>query len=199
MQLRGNAFKDALRASRPQIGLWVGLADAYVTELLATSGFDWLGLDAEHAPNDPRSILAQLQAMAPYPVHAVVRTASGDATLIKQYLDIGAQTLLVPMVESAEQAQRVVAATRYPPAGIRGVGSALARASRWNQIALCSGPGGIRRWSQQSSGDRLNRGRRRGLLRTRGPRSIDGAAGKDSRSACAGCNRPGYQDNPRCR
>jgi len=73
--------------------------------------------------------------MAPYPVHAVVRTASGDATLIKQYLDIGAQTLLIPMVESAEQAQRVVAATRYPPAGIRGVGSALARASRWNQIA----------------------------------------------------------------
>src|SRR5947207_5511802 len=103
MQLRQNAFKDALRASRPQIGLWVGLADAYVTELLATSGFDWLALDAEHAPNDPRSILAQLQAMAPYPVHAVVRTASGDATLIKQYLDIGAQTLLIPMVESASR------------------------------------------------------------------------------------------------
>src|SRR5256885_599742 len=134
MQLRQNPFKDALRANRPQIGLWVGLADAYVTELLATSGFDWLALGAEHAPNDPRSILAQLQAMAPYPVHAVVRTASGEATLIKQYLDIGAQTLLIPMVESAEQAQRVVAATRYPPAGIRGVGSALARASRWNQI-----------------------------------------------------------------
>src|SRR5256886_12006105 len=134
MQLRQNPFKDALRANRPQIGLWVGLADAYVTELLATSGFDWLALDAEHAPNDPRSILAQLQAMAPYPVHAVVRTASGDATLIKQYLDIGAQTLRIPMVESAEQPQRIVAATRYPPAGIRGVGSAVARASRWNQI-----------------------------------------------------------------
>src|SRR5256885_1528553 len=83
MQLRQNPFKDALRANRPQIGLWVGLADAYVTELLATSGFDWLALGAEHAPNDPRSILAQLQAMAPYPVHAVVRTASGDATLIR--------------------------------------------------------------------------------------------------------------------
>jgi 4-hydroxy-2-oxoheptanedioate aldolase len=134
MQLPGNAFKAALRAGRPQIGLWVGLADGYVAELLATTGFDWLALDAEHAPNDPRSILAQLQAIAPYPVHAVVRTASDDATLIKQYLDIGAQTLLVPMVESAEQAERVVAATRYPPAGMRGVGSALARASRWNQI-----------------------------------------------------------------
>ena len=134
MQLPANAFKAALRAGRPQIGLWLGLADAYVSELLASTGFDWLAIDAEHAPNDLRSALAQLQAMASYPVQAVVRTASGDATLLKQYLDIGAQTLLVPMVESAEQAARVVAATRYPPAGIRGVGSALARASRWNQI-----------------------------------------------------------------
>jgi 4-hydroxy-2-oxoheptanedioate aldolase len=75
-----------------------------------------------------------LQAVAGYPVHAVVRSASGDATLIKQYLDIGTQTLLIPMVESSEQARLIVAATRYPPAGIRGVGSALARASRWSQI-----------------------------------------------------------------
>ena len=134
MQLPANAFKAALRAGRPQIGLWVGLADAYASELLASTGFDWLAIDAEHAPNDPRSVLAQLQALAPYPVEAVVRTACGDATLIKQYLDIGAQTLLVPMVESAEQAARIVAATRYPPGGIRGVGSALARASRWNQV-----------------------------------------------------------------
>jgi 4-hydroxy-2-oxoheptanedioate aldolase len=134
MQLPANAFKAALRAGRPQIGLWLGLADAYVSELVASTGFDWLAIDAEHAPNDPRSVLAQLQALAPYPVQAVVRTASGDPTLLKQYLDIGAQTLLVPMVESAEQAARIVAATRYPPAGIRGVGSALARASRWNQV-----------------------------------------------------------------
>jgi 4-hydroxy-2-oxoheptanedioate aldolase len=134
MELPRNTFKDALRAARPQIGLWLGLADAYATELLASTGFDWLAIDAEHAPNDPRSVLAQLQALAPYPVHAVVRTASDEATLLKQYLDIGAQTLLVPMVESAAQAQRIVAATRYPPAGIRGVGGALARASRWNLI-----------------------------------------------------------------
>jgi 4-hydroxy-2-oxoheptanedioate aldolase len=134
MQLPENAFKAALRSGASQIGLWVGLANAYVTELLATTGYDWLALDAEHAPNDPRSILAQLQAMAPYPVHAAVRIPSGDAALIKQYLDIGAQTLLIPMVESAEQAARIVAATRYPPVGVRGVGSALARASRWNQI-----------------------------------------------------------------
>ena len=134
MDLPRNTFKDALRARRPQIGLWLGLADAYATELLANIGFDWLAIDAEHAPNDPRSVLAQLQALAPYPVQAVVRTASDDPTLLKQYLDVGAQTLLVPMVESAAQAQRIVAATRYPPAGIRGVGSALARASRWNLI-----------------------------------------------------------------
>jgi len=134
MQLPVNAFKESLRAGRPQIGLWCGLANAYVIELLASTGFDWLAIDAEHAPNDPQSVLSQLQALAPYPVHPLVRTASDDATLIKQYLDIGAQTLLIPMVESAEQAQRVVAATRYPPVGIRGVDSALARASRWNQV-----------------------------------------------------------------
>jgi 4-hydroxy-2-oxoheptanedioate aldolase len=134
MQLPVNTFKAALRAGRPQIGLWHGLANPYVSELLATTGFDWLALDAEHAPNDPRSVLAQLQALAPYPVHAVVRTPSGEAALLKQYLDIGAQTLLVPMVESAAQAASIVAATRYPPQGLRGVGSALARASRWNQV-----------------------------------------------------------------
>ena len=135
MQLPANAFKAALRAGRPQIGLWLGLADAYVSELFASTGFDWLAIDAEHAPNDPRSTLAQLQALAAYPVQAVVRTPCGDATVLKQYLDIGAHTLLVPMVESAAQAARIVAATRYPPSGVRGVGSALARASRWNEVS----------------------------------------------------------------
>jgi len=134
MQLPTNVFKHALRQGRPQIGLWVGLADAYVAELLATTGFDWLLIDAEHAPNDPRSVLSQLQAVAPYPVHPIVRPVCGTVELIKQYLDIGVQTLLIPMVETAEQARQVVAATRYPTRGVRGVGSALARASRWNQI-----------------------------------------------------------------
>jgi 4-hydroxy-2-oxoheptanedioate aldolase len=134
MQIPVNAFKLALQQRRPQIGLWVGLADAYVAELLASTGFDWLVIDAEHAPNDPRSVLHQLQAMAPYPVHPVVRPVHGGVELIKQYLDIGAQTLLIPMVDTAEQAALMVAATRYPTRGIRGVGSALARASRWNQI-----------------------------------------------------------------
>jgi len=129
-----NSFKQALREGRQQIGLWVGLADAYAAELLATAGFDWLLIDGEHAPNDLRSMLAQLQAVAAYPSHPVVRPPIGDTALIKQILDTGAQTLLIPMVESARQAEQVVAATRYPPNGVRGVGSALARSSRWNRI-----------------------------------------------------------------
>ena len=133
MQLPSNGFKKALKERRVQIGLWKGLPDAYTSELLASTGFDWLGIDAEHSPNDPRTVLAQLQALAAYPIHALVRVVSDDVAVIKQYLDIGVQTLLVPMVETAEQAARVVAATRYPPQGIRGVGTALARAARWNQ------------------------------------------------------------------
>ncbi len=134
MKLPHNAFKQALADRRPQIGLWVGLADAYATELLAGTGFDWLAIDAEHSPNDLRTVLAQLQAVAAYPAHPVVRLVNDDVAMIKQTLDIGAQTLLVPMVETPEQASRIVAATRYPPDGLRGVGSALARASRWNQV-----------------------------------------------------------------
>jgi 4-hydroxy-2-oxoheptanedioate aldolase len=134
MELPINVFKQALRRGEVQIGLWMGLADAYVAELLASVGFDCIVIDAEHSPNDPRSVLPQLQAMAAYPVHAIVRPVLGSVELIKQYLDIGAQTLIIPMVESAEQARRMVAATRYPTRGIRGVGSAAARASRWNQV-----------------------------------------------------------------
>jgi len=130
-----NTFKQALREGKPQIGLWVALADPYVAELLAGTGFDWLLLDGEHGPNDVRSVLAQLQAVSDYPVHPVVRPVIGDTALIKQYLDLGAQTLLLPMVESAQQAAQIVSATRYPPQGVRGVGSAIARASRWNQYA----------------------------------------------------------------
>jgi 4-hydroxy-2-oxoheptanedioate aldolase len=134
MKLPANAFKAALARREAQIGLWLGLADAYVAELLATTGFDWLLIDGEHAPNDVRSALAQLQAIAPYPVSGIVRPVQGDTALIKQYLDAGALTLLVPMVHTAAQAAQVVAATRYAPRGVRGLGSALARASRWNSV-----------------------------------------------------------------
>lgn len=134
MELPRNPFKQALRAGQPQIGLWVGMAEPYVAEMLATSGFDWLLLDGEHAPNDVRSLLGQLQAVAPYATHPIVRPVVGDTVLIKQLLDIGAQTLLIPMVETAGQAKSLVAAMRYPPRGVRGVGSALARAARWGQV-----------------------------------------------------------------
>lgn len=134
MPLPRNTFRDALRAGQRQIGLWVGLADANAAELLAGTGFDWLLLDGEHAPNDPRHTLTQLRAVAPYPVHPIVRPVQADVALVKQYLDIGAQTLLIPMIDTPEQAAQMVQAMRYPPEGIRGMGAALARASRWNQI-----------------------------------------------------------------
>ncbi|WP_053139662.1 4-hydroxy-2-oxoheptanedioate aldolase [Pseudomonas sp. MIACH] len=135
MDMPINTFKRRLRSGEAQIGLWLGLADAYCAELAANAGFDWLLIDGEHAPNDLRGMLGQLQAVAPYPSHPVIRPVIGDTALIKQVLDIGVQTLLVPMVESAEQARTLVKAIHYPPRGVRGVGSALARASRWNSIA----------------------------------------------------------------
>lgn len=134
MRCEINYFKRKLR-SQQQIGLWIGLAHSYSAEIAATVGFDWLMIDAEHAPNDLRSILQQLQSIAAYPAtQAVVRPAHGDDCSIKQLLDLGVQTLLIPMVETAAQAQQIIDATRYPPQGTRGVGAALARASRWNQI-----------------------------------------------------------------
>ena len=126
-----NPFKSALARGDAQIGLWMSLANAYTTEICATAGFDWLLIDGEHSPNDVRSTLQALQAVAGYRSHPVVRVVQGETALIKQMLDIGAQTLLVPMVDTAEQARHLVAATRYPPEGIRGVGAGAARASRW--------------------------------------------------------------------
>lgn len=129
-----NHFKRALQEKRPQIGLWLGLCSSYSAELLAGAGFDWLLIDGEHAPNNVQTVLGQLQAVAPYPSRPVVRPPWNDAVIIKQLLDVGAQTLLIPMIQNAEQARDAVRATRYPPHGVRGVGSALARASRWNRV-----------------------------------------------------------------
>lgn len=132
MHTPGNTFKQSLAEPGARIGLWLGLADPYAAELCATTGFDWLLIDGEHGPNDLRSMLGALQAVAPYPAHPVLRIPNGDPVLIKQVLEIGATTLLVPMVESAAQARELVRATRYPPHGVRGVGSGLARSSRWS-------------------------------------------------------------------
>ena len=133
--MTGNPFKAALARRQAQIGLWLSMAEPYLAEVSATAGFDWLLIDGEHAPNDLRSMLGALQAIAPYRAQPVVRVVSGDVPLIKQVLGIGAQSLLVPMVDTPEQARALVSATRYPPQGIRGVGSAVGRASRWSARA----------------------------------------------------------------
>ena len=156
-----NKFKQALTEKQQQIGLWLSLANSYTAEICATAGFDWLLLDGEHSPNDVRGVLEQLQAVAPYRSHPIVRPVSGDPALIKQLLDVGAQTLLVPMVDNAEQAQRLVSAMLYPPQGIRGVGSAAARVSRWGMRTDYLDP----------------RPDRRASLRSRPPRAASPACG----------------------
>jgi len=128
-------FREVLaKASRPLAGMWVCSGSAVVAEICAGAGLDWLLVDMEHAPNGLESVLAQLQAVAAYPTTPVVRIPIGDPVLVKQVLDLGAQNLMVPMVSSATQAEDLVRAVRYPPAGIRGVGSALARGARWNRV-----------------------------------------------------------------
>lgn len=129
-----NTFKAALGRETPQIGLWLGLANAYTAEIAAGAGFDWLLIDGEHAPNDLPAMVGQLQAVAASSSHPVVRAPIGETWIIKQLLDIGAQTILVPMVETAEQAAALVRAMKYPPEGVRGVGAALARASNFNRV-----------------------------------------------------------------
>ena len=126
-----NPFKAALARGEKVVGLWLSMANPYSAEICVTAGFQWVLIDGEHAPNDVRSTLAQLQAVAAYPAHPVVRTVDGNPALIKQLLDVGAQTLLVPMVDTPEQAAALAAATRYPPEGTRGVGAAAARASHF--------------------------------------------------------------------
>lgn len=128
-------FRDALAsAERPLIGMWASSGSALVAEICAGSGLDWLLIDTEHSPNGLESTLAQLQAAAASPITPVVRAPIGDVVAIKQLLDLGAQNLLIPMVSTAAEARALVAAVRYPPRGVRGVGSALARAARWNRV-----------------------------------------------------------------
>lgn len=134
MELFKNTFKQNLQQGKLQLGMWLGLANSYTAELLACTGYDFLLIDGEHAPNDVRSVLPQLQAIAPYNSAPVVRPNYNDPVLLKMYLDIGAQSFLIPMIQNKEQAIAALRATRYPPEGIRGVGSALARASRWNNV-----------------------------------------------------------------
>jgi 4-hydroxy-2-oxoheptanedioate aldolase len=134
VELPANNFKRAIAAGRQQVGLWVSLANPYSTEIVAGAGFDWLLLDGEHSPNDPITILPQLQAAAAYPVTTIVRPAWNDKILTKRYLDVGAQSLLIPYVQTAEEAADAVAAVRFPPRGVRGV-AGVTRASRFGRVA----------------------------------------------------------------
>jgi 4-hydroxy-2-oxoheptanedioate aldolase len=133
MDLPANPLKRAFREGRPQIGLWSQLTSPIGVELLAGSGFDFLVLDTEHAPNELPTILAQLQAMTAGTASGVVRVAWNDPVLFKRLLDVGAQSLLVPFVQNADEARRAVAATRYPPHGIRGV-ALVTRATRYGRV-----------------------------------------------------------------
>jgi len=133
MELPQNAFKRALKAGKAQIGLWSSLSSNYTVEVIAGAGYDWVLLDCEHSPNDLESLLAQLQACAPYASTPIVRVPWNDAVNVKRVLDIGAQSLLVPYVCTPAEAKAAVAATRYPPAGVRGV-AGTTRATRFGRV-----------------------------------------------------------------
>ena len=133
MEPTQNNFKRALKAGKPQIGLWSSLSSNYTVEVIAGAGFDWILLDTEHSPTDLENLLAQLQAAAPYPAHAVVRVPWNDMVTMKRVLDIGAQSLLVPYVSTPAEAKSAVSYTRYPPAGVRGV-AGTTRATRFGRV-----------------------------------------------------------------
>lgn len=129
-----NRLKAALSRGDMQIGLWLGLASPVAAELAATSGFDWCLIDGEHGPNTLGSILEQLRAIEGQGTQAVVRVPVTEDWMLKQVLDIGVQSVLVPMVNTGDDARRIARACRYPPQGTRGVGADMVRASRFNAI-----------------------------------------------------------------
>jgi 4-hydroxy-2-oxoheptanedioate aldolase len=133
MDMPKNAFKAALKAGRHQAGLWCSVPDPGVVEAMAGAGYDWILIDTEHSPAEPTLGLSLLQAAAPYPVSTVVRPVVNDTALIKRWLDIGAQTLMLPYVETPAEAERAVAACRYGPRGVRGV-TGLSRATRYSRV-----------------------------------------------------------------
>lgn len=130
-----NEFKQKLLLGQQQIGFWLAMGSPNAAQIAGGAGFDWLVIDAEHGPNDITSLVIQMHALQGSASNIIIRPPVGETWMIKQLLDIGCQTILVPMVETAEQATQLVQAMNYPPKGIRGVGAALARASHHNRIA----------------------------------------------------------------
>jgi len=133
VDLPRNTLKAALRAGKPQIGLWASLSSNYTAEIVAGAGFDWMLIDTEHSPADIETVLQQIQAASAYPTAAVVRVPWNDMVTIKRYLDIGVQSILIPQVANATEAKNAVAYTRFPPEGLRGVAGAT-RATRFGRI-----------------------------------------------------------------
>lgn len=128
-----NALKEALAAGRVQRGVWLNLPGAVTAEMVGRAGFDWCLIDGEHGPWHPAGIREQLIALAGTGTEALVRVPVGEDWILKQVLDIGAKNVLVPMVNSAEQAAQVVRACRYPPEGVRGMGASVARAGGYGR------------------------------------------------------------------
>jgi len=133
MELEQNPFTHALANGDKQIGLWITLCSNFVAEVTAPSGYDWVLIDMEHSPNDYQSVLGQLQAYAATDTTAIVRVEWNDAVAVKRLLDLGAPGILFPMIQSVKEAEQAVAATRYPPRGIRGVAGAT-RATKFGRI-----------------------------------------------------------------
>jgi len=133
MKLPPNSFTHAIAAHEKQLGLWIGLCSPFVAEITAPAGFDWALIDMEHAPNDYMTVSGQLQAFAATRATALVRPEWNDPVIVKRLLDLGAQGLLFPMIQTVEEAEKAVAATRYPPRGVRGV-SGMTRASRFGRV-----------------------------------------------------------------
>lgn len=133
-KLPRNAFIAGLESGETRFGCWLGIPDASVAEIMAGAGFDWLVIDHEHGPFELRDVMSHLQAMAAYSVAPIVRPVNGDPALLKKFCDIGAQSFIVPLVDTADEARDIVAAVKYPPAGRRGLGTSMARAARWNTV-----------------------------------------------------------------
>ena len=180
MEMPKNAFKAALKEGRHQAGLWCAIPDPGVVEAMAGAGYDWILIDTEHSPAEPALGLSLLQAAAPYPVSTVVRPVVNDTALIKRWLDMGAQTLMLPYVETVAEAERAVAACRYGPRGVRGV-TGLSRATRYSRVADYL----TRAEDKMSSSFRSRRS-----ARSAGSRTLPGSRGSTGCSSGPRISRP---------